>query len=406
MSVTADKTAALAEEEEHPGFLQRGWRRLRQGELGPLPALLALALIWAAFQIANPNFLSPRNLSNLVSQTAAVGTISVGVVLVLLLGEIDLSVGQVSGLSAAVMTVLNVQHGIPGPIAIIAGIVAGALIGLLQGFWITRFGVPSFIVTLAGLIGWQGALLYVLGETGTININDPVIIGLTGTFLSPVVGWAMGIAAIVVYAASLLVGQRRRRAAGLAAARISGLTMRIVILAAAVLVAIGVLSADRGVPLAGLILVGFVVGFDLIVRRTTYGRHVFAVGGNAEAARRAGISVNTIRWSVFVLASALAACGGILFASRIFAVNYSSGGGDILIDAIAAAVIGGTSLFGGRGTVWSALLGAFVIQSIENGLDLIALPSNVKYMVTGAVLLFAVTLDAIARQGRQASGRA
>ena len=406
MSTVADKTAVLADEEEQPGFLQQGWRRLRQGELGPLPALLALALIWAAFQIANPNFLSPRNLSNLVSQTAAVGTISVGVVLVLLLGEIDLSVGQVSGLSAAVMTVLNVQHGIPGPIAIIAGILAGALIGLLQGFWITRFGVPSFIVTLAGLIGWQGALLYVLGETGTININDPVIVGLTGTFLTPVLGWGLGILAIVVYAASLVIGQRRRRAAGLEAAPTSRLAVRIGIVAAAILVAIGVLSADRGVPLAGLILVGFVVGFDLIVRRTTYGRHVYAVGGNAEAARRAGISVNTIRWSVFVLASALAACGGILFASRLFAVNYSSGGGDILIDAIAAAVIGGTSLFGGRGTVWSALLGAFVIQSIENGLDLIALPSNVKYMITGAVLLFAVTLDAVARQGRQASGRA
>jgi len=406
MSAVADKTAPLADEEEQPGFLQQSWRRLRQGELGPLPALLALALIWAAFQVANPNFLSPRNLSNLVSQTAAVGTISVGVVLVLLLGEIDLSVGQVSGLSAAVMTVLNVQHGVPGPIAIIVGILTGAMIGLLQGFWVTRFGVPSFIVTLAGLIGWQGALLYVLGETGTININDPVIIGLTGTFLSPVLGWGIGILSIVVYAASLVVGQQRRRAAGLQAAPIGRLAVRIVILAVAIGVAIGVLSADRGVPLAGLILVGFVVLFDLIVRRTTYGRHVFAVGGNAEAARRAGISVNTIRLSVFVLASTLAACGGILFASRLFAVNYSSGGGDVLIDAIAAAVIGGTSLFGGRGTVWSALLGAFVIQSIENGLDLIALPSNVKYMITGAVLLFAVTLDAIARQGRQASGRA
>jgi D-xylose transport system permease protein len=406
VSTVADKPAALADDEDQPGFLQRGWQRLRQGELGPLPALLALALIWAAFQIANPNFLSPRNLSNLVSQTAAVGTISVGVVLVLLLGEIDLSVGQVSGLSAAVMTVLNVQHGVPGPIAIIAGILTGALIGLLQGFWITRFGVPSFIVTLAGLIGWQGALLYVLGETGTININDPVIIGLTGTFLNPVLGYGIGILAIVVYAASLVIGQQRRRAAGLEAAPLSQLAVRIAVVAAAILVAIGVLSADRGVPLAGLILVGLVVLFDLIVRRTTYGRHLFAVGGNAEAARRAGISVNTIRLSVFVLASTLAACGGILFASRLFAVNYSSGGGDILIDAIAAAVIGGTSLFGGRGTVWSALLGAFVIQSIENGLDLIALPSNVKYMITGAVLLFAVTLDAIARQGRQASGRA
>ncbi|TMF12276.1 MAG: sugar ABC transporter permease [Chloroflexi bacterium] len=402
----ADKPPALAEDEDQPGFALQAWRRLRQGELGPLPALLALALIWAAFQIANPNFLSPRNLSNLVSQTAAVGTISVGVVLVLLLGEIDLSVGQVSGLSAAVMTVLNVQHGIPGPVAIIAGIMTGALIGLLQGFWITRFGVPSFIVTLAGLIGWQGALLYVLGQTGTININDPVIIGLTGTFLSPVVGYGIGVLAVVVYAANLVIGQRRRRAAGLEAAPINRLAVRIGIVAAAILVAIGVLSADRGVPLAGLILVGFVVLFDLIVRRTTYGRHLFAVGGNAEAARRAGISVNTIRLSVFVLASTLAACGGILFASRLFAVNYSSGGGDVLIDAIAAAVIGGTSLFGGRGTVWSALLGAFVIQSIENGLDLIALPSTVKYMVTGAVMLFAVTLDAIARQGRQASGRA
>jgi D-xylose transport system permease protein len=388
------------------GFLRDLRRRISQGDIGALPVIVGLVIIWAVFQTANPNFLSARNLTNLFLQIAAMGTISVGIVLVLLLGEVDLSVGAVSGLSAGVMAVLNVKSGVPGPLAILIGIVVGAAIGLLQGAWISRFRVPSFVVTLAGFIAWQGVLLYVLGETGTVNLTDEAITGLAGTFFDPLLGWVIGIVCVAAYAGALFLGARRRTAAGLTAPSTRGLVGRIVVVALLVLIAIAVLNADRGVPLAVLILVGFVVAFDLITRRTRFGRFIYAVGGNAEAARRAGIAVNAIRASVFTIAGALAACGGILAASRLFAVNQSSGGGDLTLNAIAAAVIGGTSLFGGRGTAWSALLGALVIGSISNGMDLLALPSSVKFMITGGVLLVAVTIDAVARQGRLAAGRA
>ena len=381
-------------------------RRLSQGELGSLPVIVGIAVIWLIFWIANHNFLTPGNLTNLMLQLASTGTISVGVVLVLLLGEIDLSVGAVSGLCAAIMAIWNVNHGLPGWLAILLALVAGAVIGLVQGFWVTRFRIPAFVVTLAGLLAWQGALLWVLGEQGTVNITDKTITGLVNTFFIPLDAWLLAVVVIAAYAAAKLLERRRRVAAGLPAPPMRTILTRLIVLAVAVLVAAAVLAADRGLPLALVIFIGIVVVFDLIIRRTRFGRHVLAVGGNAEAARRAGIQIDNVRLMVFILASALAAAGGVLGASRLFAVNQSSGGADTLLLAIAGPVIGGTSLFGGRGSAYSALLGGLVIFSISNGMDLLGVQSSTKFMVQGAVLLLAATVDALSRRGRQAHGRA
>jgi D-xylose transport system permease protein len=381
-------------------------RRLGQGELGSLPVLVGVAVIWAIFAIANPNFLTPGNLTNLVLQLAATGTISLGVVLVLLLGEIDLSVGAVSGVTAAVVAVLNVDHGVAGWLAILIGLAAGATIGALQGFWVTRFRIPAFVVTLAGLLAWTGALLLVLGDTGTVNLSDPTISGLANTFFIPLDAWLLALLVAAAYAAAKLLERRRRVAAGLPTPPPRTVVTRIVVLTAGALAAAAVLAADRGLPLALLIFTGLVALVDLLIKRTRFGRHVLAVGGNAEAARRAGIRVDNVRLVVFTLASTLAAAGGVLAASRLFAVSQSSGASDTLLNAIAAAVIGGTSLWGGRGSAYSALLGGLVIFSISNGMDLLGVQSSTKFIVTGAVLLLAATVDALSRRGRQAAGRA
>jgi D-xylose transport system permease protein len=380
-------------------------RRFIAGDLAELRVVLALGVIWLVFYLQEPRFLSSVNLSNLVLQMTAVGLVSIGVVLVLLLGEIDLSVGAVSGLGAAIMAVLSVKEGWSPYLAIAAGVLAGTAIGLFQGSVFTRFAVPSFVVTLAGLLAWPGAQLEVLGETGTVNLNDPKILGVTSTFYSDTVGWIFAVLAIAAYGALALRSRQKRVTEDLSAPPLGLLVMRIGLVAVAVLVAVWVLNDDRGVPLAALILVGFCLFFFYITTRTTFGRHIFAVGGNAEAARRAGIHVTRVRVVVFMIASTMAAIGGIMAASRLLAVNQSSGAGDFLLLAIAGPVIAGTSLFGGRGSVWHALLGALVITSIANGMDLLALQSSVKFMVTGAVLLAAVVIDAIARQQRQAAGR-
>lgn len=399
-------TAPALATDEAPSKFLRFRRRITEGELGSLPVIAGLVLIWAVFQFLNPNFLTPRNLTNLMVQIADIGTVAVGIVFVLLLGEIDLSVGSLYGLGSGVMAVLQVKHGVPPALAIVAGILTGTLLGLLQGFWFTRFKIPSFVVTLAGLLAWEGALILVLGTTGTINLFNPQVDAIAGTYLGTLQGWLLAIVALAVFISGMVLTRRRRASAGLDVDAPVGMAVRAVVAAVAVLAAVFVLNSDRGVPLAALILVVLVVGFEWGLRRTRWGRSVLAVGGNAEAARRAGISVTAIRLSVFALSGTMAAIGGIIAASRLLAVNQSSGGGDVLLNAIAAAVIGGTSLFGGRGTVWSALTGALVIGSISNGMDLIALPASIKFMVTGAVLLAAVTVDAVARQGRQSAGRA
>lgn len=390
-------------------------RQIGRAEIVALPVVVSLILIAVVFEWANPNFLTPQNLTNLLVQISAIGTIAVGIVLVLLLGEIDLSAGAVSGLCAAITAVLSVKVGWPAPAAIAAGVIAGAAIGLAQGAWIANLNVPSLVVTLAGLLSWQGALLFVLGTTGTVNLTDPLITGIANTLLPLWLGWTLALGFITIQGVGLLAERHLRRRAGLPL-QPTGLGLaRLVLTTGVTLALVGMMSLNRnprpggdpiqGVPSAVVIFIGVIVLFDFLTHHTSWGRYLFAVGGNAEAARRAGLNVRQIRISVFAVGSTLAACGGILASSRLFAVNQSSGGGDVLFNAIAAAVIGGTSLFGGRGTVWSALLGSLVIGAIANGMDLVALPSSIKFMVTGAVLLLAVTLDAFARARREQAGR-
>jgi D-xylose transport system permease protein len=413
MSTMVDDPRLVLQRGGWTGLMRLGLRRLRQGELGPLPVIVGLVLIAAVFQVQNPNYLTALNLTNLLQQIVPVGVLAVGVVPVLLLGEIDLSIGPASGFCGGVLAVLSVNHGVPGPLAVLAALATGALVGLCIGLFRTVLQVPSFIVSLAGFIGLQGALLYVLGTSGTINLNDDFILALMNRLLPVWLGWVAGLAFVGAYGLDGLWNRRRRARAGLLIPPISLFLVRLAVIAVPVLAVVALMSTDRGrgvipvagVPLGVVILVGFVVIFDLICGRTIFGRHLYATGGNAEAAKRAGINVDRIRLVVFVLSSTLAACGGVLAASRLFAVNQGSGGGNFTLDAIACAVIGGTSLFGGRGSVWSALLGALVIGSIANGMDLLALPSSVKYMIEGGVLLVAVTIDAVSRRGRQAAGR-
>lgn len=375
------------------------------GEVSSARVIVVLVLIWVVFTIANDRFLTAGNLTNLALQVAATGTISVGVVLVLLLGEIDLSVGAVSGLAGAVMAVLSVQHDWNGWLAIGAALAVGAAIGLTQGSIVTWLGIPSFVITLAGLLTWQGVQLRVLGEQGTINITDPTITNLANTFLADWLAWVVVLAVIALMVAFHLLGRRRRAAVGLELEPLIRTAFRVGLISLAALATVWVVNQDRGVPVSLVILVGLTMIFDTLVTRTRYGRHVLAAGGNDEAARRAGIPVRRVKTIVFVLASTLAAAGGVLAASRLLAVNQSSGTGDVLLLAIAGPVIAGVSLFGGRGSVWAALLGALVIGSISNGMDLLAFESSVKFIVTGAVLAGAVILDALARKRRLTQGR-
>ncbi len=405
MSSTLEHDPRVAEQRGTLAGLVSSYRqRVRQGDIGQLPVIVGLIVIWAIFaQASDGKFLTSYNLVNLTLQMAAVGTIAVGIVLVLLLGEIDLSAGVVSGMCAAVMAVLVTQHDVPAPLAVLAGLASGALVGALHGLWITRFGIPSFVVTLAGLIAWQGLLLRVLGRTGTVNLRDPFVLGLAGKFFTGAAAYLLG-AALLVYVVVLpMLEQRRRARSGLSAQPMLFLTLRGAALASLVFGAIEILCRDRGISTSLLYLVGLIILMDLVLRRTRPGRMIFAIGGNAEAARRAGIPVRRMRMLVFALASTMAAWGGILGASRLMAVNQSAGQGDVLLNAIAAAVIGGTSLFGGRGSVWAALLGIAVIQSISNGMDLLSLQPSIKFMITGGVLLTAVTLDSLLRRGNTAA---
>ena len=382
--------------------------RLRSGDLGSLPVVIGLIVIWGVFQALNQDFLSPRNLVNLTLQSAAIGTISIGVVLVLLLGEIDLSIGSVSGLAAAVLGVGLTQHGWSLPLAIIAAVLTGTVVGLFYGALYTRFGVPSFVITLAGLLGFLGLQLYILGKEGSLNLpfTSPIVEFAQLQFLPPLVSYVVIVLIVLAYLGSRMASRSRRAAAGLSVTPTTMLVARAVGLAVVLLVPVIVLNQDRGVSWMFILFVVFVVIMDLMLRRTSWGRSVFAVGGNVEAARRSGINVRGIYLSIFALCSTFAAIGGVLAAGRLAAVNQSSGGGDTNLNAIAAAVIGGTSLFGGRGSAYSALLGIIVIQSISSGLSLLNLDSSIRFMVTGAVLLLAVTIDSLSRRSRAAHGRA
>jgi D-xylose transport system permease protein len=397
----------LVDEPGLKGALTGFRRRLTSGELGSAPVVIGLIVIWGYLQSQNSNFLTSRNFTNLLLQIAATGTIAVGITMVLLLGEIDLSVGSLSGLCAAITVVANVKHGVDPVVSVALGLLVGLAIGVFQGSVFAFFAVPSFVVTLAGLIAWQGEQLNVLGTTGTVNLQyGEGISKLTSTFFSNGTGYLIAAVLVALYLLSTANTYRRQRAAGLETVNVAVVAFKSALIAAAAFIVVGVLNKDRGLPLAVVIFVGFVLFFDYIQRNTLYGRHIFAVGGNVEAARRAGINIKFIRISVFAISGFMAAAGGILAASRLTAANQSSGGGDVLLNAIAAAVIGGTSLFGGRGSAYSALLGMLVIGSIANGLDLLNKSSATKFIITGAVLLIAATIDALARRGRQSAGRA
>ena len=426
MAVSAPEPSALEEAAEAARreglagaariFVTTIWERLRSGELGSLPVIVALAIIWAYFQAKQDVFLSARNLSNLILQIGVTGTIAVGIVLVLLLGEIDLSVGSIMILSSALLASAVVNHGWAWYWGIALAVAAGAVIGAFQGAWFAIVGVPSFVVTLAGLLGWQGVQQHVLGSTGTINVFDSHISAIATSYLPHVWGWILAIAAAGLYTLSRLWQAVRRRRASLPAQPLFMLVVGTALVAAAALLATAILNGQfknhwvfgdytSGIPTAGVILLGLVIFFAWLMTRTRFGRYVFAVGGNAEAARRAGINVRLIRIAVFALSGFLAATAGLIQTARLSAASLAINPGQVTLEAIAAAVIGGTSLFGGRGSVWSALLGALVIGSVANGLDLLGQGPDVKLMVEGAILLLAITVDAVARRGRAAAGR-
>jgi simple sugar transport system permease protein/D-xylose transport system permease protein len=381
--------------------------RARTGDLGALPVILGLAVIWTVFQILNPVFLSSTNLVNLTLQCAAIGTITLGVVIVLLVGEIDLSVGSVSGLAAAVLAVTMVQARWPVVAALAAGILAGTAVGLLYGFLYTRFGIPSFVITLAGLLGILGVQLWVLGEDGSINLpfDSPLVVFAQQMFLPSWASYIVIVLAVAANAWARLRTARRRERANLTYESTRSIIVRALVLLAALGSAAWYLNLSRGVGLSFLLFLVLIVVADFALTRTRWGRAIYAVGGSVEAARRAGIRVDRIYLSAFVLCSTLAATGGILAAARLAAVNQSSGAADTNLNAIAAAVIGGASLFGGRGTAWAALLGILVIQSISSGLTLLNLDSSVRFVVTGVVLVLAVIIDSTSRKSRAAHGR-
>lgn len=397
----------LIREEGLTGRLKVIWNRLRGGELGSLPVIVGLVLISIVFYVQQPAFLSSRSLVNITLFAAPVGVIALGIVLVLLLGEIDLSVGSVSGFAAATAAVLTVGNGQSFVVGMLAGLGVGVAIGLLYAVLYVRVGVPSFVISLAGLLGFQGALLWVLGDQGTINLPDssPLVQFARYQFVSGVPAYVLVVVIAAAYLAVQLVGVRRRQAADLSAPSVLGVVLRSVALLVGLLALTWYLSIDRGWSYLWLFFVLLVVIMDLALRKTRWGRHVFAVGGNEEAARRSGIAVPRVYVSVFVLCSTLAALGGLLAMGQLTSVSQASGTTDTNLTAIAAAVIGGTSLFGGRGSAYAAMLGVIVLQAIQSGLNLMGVDSSVRFMVTGAVLLLAVAIDSISRRARAGSGR-
>nr|WP_315209765.1 sugar ABC transporter permease [uncultured Albidiferax sp.] len=382
--------------------------KVKAGDLGSLPVIVGLAVIWTVFQSINPIFLSSTNLINMLFDASTIGVISLGIICILMVGEIDLSVGSVSGFASAIVGVLWVNHGWPVGWAVAAAVATGAVIGLVYAQLFNRFGMPSFVSTLAGLLAILGAQLYVLGGTGSINLPyDSPLVNLGQSLFMP--AWvAYGVVAIAGLA-MLVAGMKtaaRRRAAGLSAESMGRLVLRTAVLTVVLELIALYFYQDRGIPWMFGIFIALVVGLDYALTRTQWGRMVHAVGGNREAARRAGIKVRSIYASVFVLCASLAAFGGVMASARLASASQQAGTGDVNLNAIAAAVIGGTSLFGGRGSAYSALLGIIVIQSISSGLTLLDLSSSLRYMITGAVLAIAVIVDSLARQSRVSHGRA
>ncbi|MDZ4310467.1 MAG: sugar ABC transporter permease [Cypionkella sp.] len=390
------------------GTIKAFWDRVKSGDLGSLPVVVGLAIIWTVFTALNPIFLSPNNLVNLLFDCSTTGVIALGIVCVLMLGEIDLSVGSMSGVGSALVGVIWVNQGVPLPVAIGTAVALGALIGAVYAALRNRLGMPSFVSTLSGLLALLGLQLYMLGATGSINLPyGSKMVEFGQLMILP--AWLSYTLALIPGIVMLVVGRStnaRRRAANLSAGSSSGLVLKAVLTTIALLAIVAYLSLGRGVPWMFALFVALVLAMNYALTRTQWGRSMKAVGGNAEAARRAGINVRAIYISAFALCSSLAALGGVLSAARLASSSQQAGTGDVNLNAIAAAVIGGTSLFGGRGSAFSALLGIIVIQSIANGLTLLNLSSSLRYMITGAVLAIAVIVDSLARQSRASHGRA
>ncbi|MBB1245189.1 sugar ABC transporter permease [Streptomyces durbertensis] len=384
------------------GYLA-AWRRRQLTEgLGPAPAVLALLLIWTVFQILDSNFLSPRNLSNLSVDIVGLGLIATGLVFVLLLGEIDLSVGAASGLSAALFAVLNVRHGMSEPLAVLCAVAAACAAGALHGYIFARLGVPAFAVTLAAALAWNGLMAALLGGSGTLSFDDEGLVAkLTSHhFGHPAAAYSLAALATGLYFLAARRRSRAQRASGTQSSSVGEIAARTAALGLIAFAAAAVLNQYQGLPLAFLLFLLIVAGLDYVLRRTAYGRQVYALGGSVEVARRAGLNVAAVRVSVFAVSGTLAALGGLFLASRTSTVGLSSAPVILLISAIAAAVIGGTSLFGGRGRTWSALLGILVIQSIASGMALLGIPAAIQLVITAGVLLIAVIADSLARHAR------
>ena len=390
------------------GALRAFFDKVRAGDVGSLPVVVGLVVIWTVFTVMNPIFLSANNLVNLLFDCSTIGVIALGIVCVLMLGEIDLSVGSMSGVGSALVGVLWVNMGVPVLLAIVGALAVGALVGAVYAVLRTRLGMPSFVSTLAGLLALLGLQLYMLGNTGSINLPyGSFMVDFGQLLIMP--AWFSYLLAVVPGVVMLVMGQRtrdRRRGANLSAGSLGGLVFKAAILNVALVAIVFYLNSGRGVPWMFGLFVALVVVMDNAFTRTKWGRSMMAVGGNPEAARRAGINVTRIYTSAFILCSMFAALGGVLSSARLASASQQAGTGDVNLNAIAAAVIGGTSLFGGRGNAWSALLGIIVIQSIASGLTLLNLSSSLRYMITGGVLAIAVIVDSLARRSRVSHGRA
>ncbi|MFE9954469.1 sugar ABC transporter permease [Micromonospora sp. NPDC005299] len=394
--------------------LSNYWRRVRGGDIGALPAVFMLLALAVGFSIARPSFFTAGNFANLFTQGAAVTLIAMGLVFVLLLGEIDLSAGFASGVCAAILANVVTELGYPWYVAVLAAVGTGLVIGTGLGLLVAKVGIPSFVVTLAGFLAFQGIVLMLMKEGSNISVRDDTVLAIANRNLSPALGWALAAVAVAGYAAVQLLRHRNRAARGLLTDPFAVVVARIAGLAVILGAAVYVLNLERsrnvlvvslkGVPIVVPIIALLLVLWTFVLQRTSYGRHVYAVGGNAEAARRAGISVDRIRISVFVICSTMAAIGGIVAASRANSVDPNTGGSNVLLYAVGAAVIGGTSLFGGKGRVLDAVLGGAVVAVIDNGMGLMGYSSGVKYVVTGVVLLAAATIDALSRRRAAATG--
>ena len=389
------------------------WSRVKAGDIGSLPAILGLVVLCLVFGSMSSVFLTPGNLANLITQAAAVIVIAMGLVFVLLLGEIDLSAGYTAGVTGAVLVILITNEGQPWYVALVASIAVGVLLGFLLGTLVARLGIPSFVVTLAAFLAFQGILLLLAGEGGTIRIEDPTVLAVQNSNMSPTVSWIFFLVVAVAYVLSGLSSMNSRRKAGLK----TELKKLWIIKTAGLLLITGLavfalnlersnnpeLVSLKGIPyVVPVILLLLVIG-TFVLGRTAFGRHIYAVGGNAEAARRAGIDVKRIRITAFMICSGLAAIAGLIFASRQNSISPTTGGSSTLLYAVGAAVIGGTSLFGGKGKMRDAILGGLVVAVIDNGMGLLGYAAGIKFIVTGLVLLISAGVDAISRRGANAT---